>query len=323
MLAAELRADLAGVLELLPDGSELLLRAGVGWSPEDVGVRRIPAGPSSQGGYTLTSSPVIMRDTAREQRFEISPLMAAQGIASGLSASIRSRGGTYGIIGAHAYAQRDFSDYDVSFLESVANVLASALSRREAEEEGEQTHRVLEAVIEETTDDVYVKDLDGRLLALNAMAAHTIGRPREKLIGRTVYEVLPRRMADTIAETDRLVLERGTVETFEETVTPGGETRVFLTTKGPYRARDGTVLGTFGIARDITARKAQELELARSEERFRLAQEGARMGTWDLDLLTGVTTWSDGLRALYGVGPHDPAGFEHFALLLHPDDREE
>ena len=89
-----------------------------------------------------------------------------------------------------------------------------------------------------------------------------------------------------MAETDRLILERGTVETFEEVVSSNGDdSRVFLTTKGPYRARDGTLLGTFGIARDITARKAQEQELARSEERFRLAQEGARMGTWDIDLV--------------------------------------
>lgn len=129
-------------------------------------------------------------------------------------------------------------------------------------------------------------------------------------------------MAETMAETDRLILERGTVETFEETVLRGDETCVFLTTKGPYRALDGTLLGTFGIARDISERKAQERELARSEERFRLAQEGARMGTWDVDLVTGVTTWSDGLRALYGVGPDYPAGLEHIAALIHPDDRE-
>ena len=31
------------------------------------------------------------------------------------------------------------------------------------------------------------------------------------------------------------------------------------------------------------------------------------MGTWDLDLVTGVTAWSDGLRTLYGVGPDSGA----------------
>ncbi|MDX6485383.1 MAG: hypothetical protein QOF43_536 [Gaiellaceae bacterium] len=181
---------------------------------------------------------------------------------------------------------------------------------------------MLEAVIEATTDDVFVKDLDGRFIALNATAAHTLGRPREDLIGRLLHDVLPEEMADMMAETDRLVLERGTVETFEELVSVDGEARVLLTTKGPYRARDGRLLGTFGIARDITARKAQEEAATQSEERFRLAQEGARMGTWDLDVAAGVTTWSDGLRTLYGVGPDFPTGYEGFRRLLHPDDRE-
>jgi two-component system, cell cycle sensor histidine kinase and response regulator CckA len=323
LLAAELRADLTAVLELVPDRGSFVLRAAVGWPHEQIGVWRVPTGPRSHSGYTLMSSrPVIMYDAARETRFEISPQMASQGVSSGLSTSIGSNGGTFGILCAHTYARRRFSEHDVTFLAGVASVLASALRRRVAEAESEKTHRVLEAVIEGTTDDVFVKDLDGRMVALNASAALTLGLPREEVIGRTLHEVMPRAMADMMAETDRLILERDTVETFEERVPVGDETAVFLATKGPYRARDGTVLGTFGIAHDITLRTKQEQELARSEERFRLAQEGARMGTWDVDLVTGITTWSDGLRTLYGVDADYPAGFEHLLPLVHPEDRE-
>jgi PAS domain S-box-containing protein len=322
LVSAELRTECAGVLELLPDQSGFLMRAGVGWRDGQLAFQHVPAGPRSQAGFTLASSrPVIMRDSTCESRFELSPQMAAQGIRSGLTSAIGSNGGTYGVIGAHSRTARDFTKHDSTFLEAVASVLASALRRRKAEEVAEQTHRVLEAVIEGTSDDVFVKDLEGRFIAVNASSARTLGRPREELIGHTLEEVLPPQMAETMAETDRLVVEQGTVETFEETVTVGRTSRVYLVTKGPYRACDGTVLGTFGIARDISARKAQELELARSEERLRLAQEGARMGTWDVDLVAGVTTWSDGLRVLYGVDPDYPAGFEHFATLVHPDDR--
>jgi two-component system, cell cycle sensor histidine kinase and response regulator CckA len=322
-VAAELRTDFAGVLELLPDQSSFVLRAAVGWPQESIGSLYIPDGPRSHAGYTLTSSgSVIMRDAALENRFEISTGMSAQGITSGLSTIIGWDERTYGVLGAHTWKCRDFSGHDVTFVEAVAHVLAFALRRRAAEEEAEQSHRVLEAVIEGTNDHVFVKDLDGRFLAVNARAAERVGLSRKELIGRTLHEVMPHDVADALAETDRLVLERGML-TVEETLTLHGETRIVLTTKGPYRARDGTLLGTLGIAHDITDRKAQERELAGSEERFRLAQEGARVGTWDVDLLTGVTTWSDGLRTLYGVGPEYPADFEHFALLLHPDDKED
>jgi PAS domain S-box-containing protein len=323
MVAAELGTDLAGVLELLSDGSALVMQASVGRPQGRIGVQQIPAGPRSQGRYTLASHrPVVMRDSNTERRYELSPQLAAERITSGLSVSIGTDAGTYGIVDAHTYERRDFSDHDVAFLEGIANVLGRALARRAAEEEAERTRLVLEAVIEGTTDDIFVKDIDGRHIVVNASAAQTLGRSREELIGHTLHEVMPGRVAETMAESDRLVLQRGSVETFEETVTLGGETRVFLATKGPYRASDGTLLGSFGIARDITTRKGQEQELARSEERFRLAQEGARMGTWDVDLVAGITTWSDGLRTLFGVGPDVPAGFEHVVQLLHPDDRE-
>ena len=315
VIAAELHADFAGVLELLPDGSAFVVQAGVGWKTTG---HVIPADPHSQGGYTLESTgPVIIRDVARETRFHVSLLAEAEGITSGLSVRI----GSAGVLGAHTRRRRDFSEHDVTFLEAVASVLASAYARRAAEEDSDKTLGVLEAVIEGTTDDVFVKDVDGRFIVLNARAAQTIGRPRNELIGRLLHEVLPQQVADMMAETDRLVLERGTVETFEEIVQSHGETRVLLTTKGPYRSRDGTLLGTFGIARDITARKAQEEELTRSVERYRIAQRGARMGIWDHDVATGVTEWSDGLCALYGVEP-DPSGPERFESLVHPDDRE-
>jgi two-component system, cell cycle sensor histidine kinase and response regulator CckA len=66
-----------------------------------------------------------------------------------------------------------------------------------------------------------------------------------------------------------------------------------------------------------------ERELGRSEERLRLAQTVAYTGTWDLDLTSGESTWSESLRNLMGVTSEYPAGFEDFLRLVHPDDRRE
>ena len=52
-LATELNVEFAKILELLPDGRELLLRAGVGWQPGLVGRATVSAGKESQAGYTL------------------------------------------------------------------------------------------------------------------------------------------------------------------------------------------------------------------------------------------------------------------------------
>ncbi|MDX6505341.1 MAG: two-component system, cell cycle sensor histidine kinase and response regulator CckA [Gaiellaceae bacterium] len=319
-VAIELHTDFSGVLELVPGATEVLLQAGVGWPAEHIGVLRFPADPD--WFPLMGEGPIIMGDAGSETRFEVSPILWTLGLTSCMATSIGSEGEMYGVLCVHTREQRDFSEHDVTFLDAVANILASALRRRAAELASESAYRVLQAVIEGADDDVFVKDIEGRFIVLNARAAKALGRSQEDVIGRTAHDVLPQAAADLVAEAHSRAVVRGTVETSELHVPFEDETRVYLTTIGPYFATDGTPLGTFGFARDVTTHNARIDELARSEESLRLAQEGARTGTWDVDLLAGVTMWSDGLRAIYGLGPDVPAGFDQFLELVHRDDRE-
>ncbi len=59
-----------------------------------------------------------------------------------------------------------------------------------------------------------------------------------------------------------------------------------------------------------------------SEERLRLAVEGAGMGTWDHDLATGRVIANDRLFELLGLDPSTPLTFKRFASMIHPDDRD-
>jgi two-component system nitrate/nitrite response regulator NarL len=123
------------VLELLPAGDELLLRAGAGWEEGLVGNATEKAGTGSQAGYTLLlDGPVILEDTAHEARFDGSPLLLHHGVISGISAIVGGERGPFGVIGAHTRDQRVFTEDDVNFLQAVANVLGEAIEWRRAEE---------------------------------------------------------------------------------------------------------------------------------------------------------------------------------------------
>lgn len=64
-----------------------------------------------------------------------------------------------------------------------------------------------------------------------------------------------------------------------------------------------------------------EILLQKQEERLRVALEGARMGTWDWDLINGVMFWSEGQEQLYGLPPGGFDGqFETFLSMIHPED---
>jgi PAS domain S-box-containing protein len=143
-------ADILGVefvkiLELVPGDAELLLRAGVGWQPGLIGVAHETTGRHSHGGYSLAAGgPVVVADMKTETRFEVPALLREHGINSGVSVPIAGRDGrAYGALGAHSALRRKFNEYDVSFLTSIANLIAGAIQRRQADQRHELMIREL------------------------------------------------------------------------------------------------------------------------------------------------------------------------------------
>ena len=87
----------------------------------------------------------------------------------------------------------------------------------------------------------------------------------------------------------------------------------------PILDHRGEVSGIFAEGHDVTDLiKAQE-QLALSEESFRLATAAADVGTWDLDLDTGILTWCDRTKAMFGISPGGPCSMDDFYAGLHPD----
>ncbi len=81
-----------------------------------------------------------------------------------------------------------------------------------------------------------------------------------------------------------------------------------------------TVAAVLGAARH---RRAGEQALERSEERLRVAQAAANVGTWEWDLGTQEMAWSDGLEILHGLPPGTfPKTAGDYLELVHPDDRD-
>ncbi|MDP9379167.1 MAG: PAS domain S-box protein [Chloroflexota bacterium] len=136
IVARTLRIEYCKVLELLPEGDALLLRAGVGWKEGYVGRATVGRGSDSQAGYTLaTGGPVVVDDLRAELRFAGPPLLHEHGVVSGISVPIPGHERPFGVLGAHTTSRRSFTADDVYFLQAIANVIATALEREAFEEE--------------------------------------------------------------------------------------------------------------------------------------------------------------------------------------------
>jgi DNA-binding CsgD family transcriptional regulator len=138
-VAETLEVEASGILELLPGGDALLLRAGAGWRAGLVGRATLGSGLESHAGYALERiEPVIIADLRVEKRFRPPPLLRDHGMVSGISVLIRGDGVPFGVLGAYTVSRRDFTRDDLQFMQAVANVLALAHRRHRMERAREQ-----------------------------------------------------------------------------------------------------------------------------------------------------------------------------------------
>src|SRR6266849_1428956 len=129
LVTVALKADYCTVLELDESAKQLLIKAASGWPSQTMAIR-----PGGRLEFVLSRrEPLITEDLAKDERFSDSPLVRL-GVRSGIQVPIFGTAGTFGILSAHARAERYFGLDDASFLQSVANILAVAIERRSAEE---------------------------------------------------------------------------------------------------------------------------------------------------------------------------------------------
>ena len=130
-----LAVEYCKLLELTPDGTKLLLRAGVGWETGLVGRATVGTNLESQAGYALISGgPVVVEDLRSERRFHGPALLLEHGVVSGISVIIYANGHPYGVLGAHTRKKRQFNDEEIDFLKDVAELLGAAMERMQTEE---------------------------------------------------------------------------------------------------------------------------------------------------------------------------------------------
>ena len=278
-VARVLDVDYCKVLKHVPDEKRFLLKAGVGWSTDDVGNVRVGNGPSSQAGFTLrTDEPVVVDDLKTETRFQAPSLLTDHNIVSGVSVVIASAPEPYGILSAHDAAPRSFSDDDVYFMQSVANVLAGAVERSRTEQALRESEAKARAILETTVDGIITIDAHARIQSFNAAAEDIFGYKADEVLGENVRMLMPSPYHE---EHD------GYMQSYHET----GRRRIIgIGREVTGRRKDGSTFPMdlavsevrvgnrhlfTGIVRDISKRRSLEKEIMNvsEEERRRIGQD--------------------------------------------------
>jgi PAS domain S-box-containing protein len=175
-------------------------------------------------------------------------------------------------------------------VQAVVGIVRDVSTRVNAQEALAEREAYLRAMLDNFPFLVWLKDIDGRFLAVNQEFARACGRARSgDVVGLTDFDVWPKELAQRYVDDDRSVMATRKQKDVEEPIFTQGASCWFETFKTPVLDKLGKVLGTTGFSRDITERQRLDAELrgqreqlralaahvesVREEERVRIARE--------------------------------------------------
>ncbi len=208
-----------------------------------------------------------------------------------------------------------------------------AIERSSAQHELEAEKSLVRALLETLPDRIFFKDIKSRFIRVNPSMARFWGYERpEELAGKDDYAILkPEGAAKTIADEEEIMRTGEPIMSqIERKELADGSINWSLTTKLPLRDRNGRIIGTMGMSRDITRLKEIEDELAAERNMLRSVIENLpdpifvkdAQGYYVLD--NEVHCRSLGKTSREEVIGHDSADFfppEEAAAFKRDDDR--
>src|SRR5260370_35917781 len=207
------------------------------------------------------------------------------------------------------YFQRDGSlvwgRLIISLLKSSSSPLILAMVEDITDKKKAEEARFRHAAVIESSDDAIASaTLDGIIVSWNIGAQKTYGYTEAEAVGKPINSLVPPELPDEENKILEVLRTGGRIQQFETVrVTKTGKRINVSLTISPIKDSDGRTVGCSGIARDISERKLAEEALRAIEERLRLAQQAARIGTFDWTIRTGVNTWTAEMDAMYGLPP--------------------
>jgi len=192
---------------------------------------------------------------------------------------------------------------------------------------------------------ILVRDAQGRLLIVNEATAHAFDKPIKELLGNTVSSLSnSAELINISPEIVQDIIQQGKTQYIKELPYKNkqNETRIAELTRMPFYFSGKEVDSILTVATDISESKMAEqklihykseleqlvkqrtLQLSESEERLKISQQIARVGTWDWDITNNNVIWSEELFDLLEEDPqHCKPSFESLLKKVHSEDRDD
>ena len=161
--------------------------------------------------------------------------------------------------------------------------------RRRAEDTLRESEEKYRTLIESAGESICIVDKNGVFRFMNTTAAERLGGKPEDFVGKTMWDLFPKKIADYQAAVIRKVIRMQQGLTDVAPTELQGKRRWYSTTYAPLRNDKGKVTAAMTVARDISSLKRAEDELERYRERMTRAEQLGSLGTLSATLAHELT----------------------------------
>jgi PAS domain S-box-containing protein len=196
--------------------------------------------------------------------------------------------------------------------------LQNVTARKAAERKLGETSQNMQAVLDNTTAVVYLKDSEGRYVLVNREFEALFGVTRDEAVGRDDAALFRPELAELLRANDLRVLREQIPLELEEAIPVGDRSRTYLSTKFPLLDSTRRPYAVCGISTDITERKLAEEALRASEQHFREIVNTAHEAFVSMDESGRITAWNPEAEATFGWSEKEAIGRSLAETIIPP-----
>lgn len=186
---------------------------------------------------------------------------------------------------------------------------AEAVERERTERSLKEQLRFSQILIDAIPVPIFYKDAHGVYRGCNKAFEEYLGRPREEVIGKTVYDMAPRELADTYYGKDKELFQNPGIQVYEYSVKHSdGTLHDVIFNKAVYTDAAGNIAGVIGAMSDITEHKRIEKALLDTNQKLQAVVHASPLATVAFDRSGTVTMWNPAAEYIFGWSEEEAVG---------------